>query len=88
MLILLIIVALIVATLKNTSAWNYFNFTHLNKKLFFSEYLSDSSSILIKIEITGIPFFVLVKQNTPIKKLRNAINKQTIGIYAMFVTDI
>ncbi len=61
MLILLIIVALIVATLKNTSAWNYFNFTHLNKKLFFSEYLSDSSSILIKIEITGIPFFCFGK---------------------------
>jgi hypothetical protein len=37
MLILFIIVGLIGATLINTSGWNYYNFTHPNKKLFFSE---------------------------------------------------
>lgn len=85
MLILLIIVGLIGATLINTRGWNYYNFTHPDKQLTFNEYLSDASSIWTKMK-SGIPFFVFDStQNPEQKKLRNTINKQTAGIYALLV---
>jgi hypothetical protein len=83
MLILLIIVGLIGATLINKRGWNYYNFTHPDKQLSFNEYLSDNSSVWTKMK-SGIPFFVFDStQNPDQKKLRNAINKHTLGIYTM-----